>query len=50
MVKTIVLFVEDYGHEQVIGAIIQRLAHENRMDVEIFSRSCRWKGMQCSGS
>lgn len=37
----IILFVEDYGHEAFIRAIVSRLADENNISVKIIPRSVR---------
>ncbi len=37
--RRIVLFAEDYGHEAFITALVQRLAHEYGIDVEVIKRS-----------
>jgi hypothetical protein len=39
--RNIVLFVEDYGHESFIKAVIQRFAHEYTVPVKIIPRSVR---------
>ncbi|MDM8523530.1 DUF4276 family protein [Desulfococcaceae bacterium HSG8] len=39
--RRIILFVEDYGHEAFITALIRRVAHENRIQVKIVNRSVR---------
>lgn len=37
----IILFVEDYGHEAFITALLERLAQENSIKLEIMHRSIR---------
>lgn len=37
----IILFVEDYGHEEFITSLIERLAHEQGISVKIIRRSVR---------
>ena len=37
--RKIALFVEDFAHQQVIGALVQRLADEHRLDVRLDWRS-----------
>jgi hypothetical protein len=39
--RRIILFVEDYGHEEFITALIERLAHEEGIGVKIIRRSVR---------
>ncbi len=39
MIRNIVLFVEDYAHQQVIGALVQRIAQECTIDVHLDWRS-----------
>jgi len=39
--RRILLFVEDYGHEEFTTALIERLAHEEGTPVEIIGRSVR---------
>jgi|LGVE01.1.fsa_nt_gb hypothetical protein len=39
--RRILLFVEDYGHEEFITALIERLAHEKGIGVKIIRRSVR---------
>jgi len=39
--RRIILFVEDYGHEAFIRSVIQRVARNQRMEVEILSRNVR---------
>ena len=39
MIRNIVLFVEDYAHQQVIGALVQRIAEECTIDVHLDWRS-----------
>jgi hypothetical protein len=39
--RRIVLFVEDYGHEEFIRALIQRLGREQHIALKIVSRSVR---------
>ena len=37
--REIALFVEDYAHQQVIGALVQRLAREHGIAVRLDWRS-----------
>lgn len=39
--RSILLFVEDYGHEELITALIERLAREEGIPVKIIRRSVR---------
>lgn len=39
--RRIVIFAEDYGHEEFLKALIQRLAEEHHVEVEIEARSVR---------
>jgi hypothetical protein len=39
--REITLFVEDYAHQQVIGALLRRLAQDSRVDVQLEWRSAR---------
>lgn len=39
MIHNISLFVEDYAHQQVIGALVQRIAEECTIDVQLDWRS-----------
>lgn len=39
--RSILLFVEDYGHEEFITALIEKLAHEEDIPVKIIRRSVR---------
>lgn len=39
--RKIVLFVEDYGHEEFIKALINRIAYENSIEIKSLSRSVR---------
>ena len=39
--REIVLFTEDYGHEEFLKSLITRLADENRIEVTIQSLSVR---------
>lgn len=39
--RNIILFVEDYGHEAFIKALVRRLSQERRVNIEIISRSVR---------
>jgi hypothetical protein len=41
MIKHVGLFVEDFGHETVLKAILQRYAREYRLDISVQSRSIR---------
>jgi hypothetical protein len=37
----IALFVEDYGHQQIIGALVQRLAEDCNIAVRLDWRNAR---------
>ncbi|MCP4352683.1 MAG: DUF4276 family protein [Desulfobacterales bacterium] len=39
--RRIILFVEDYGHEAFITALLERLAHENGIELKIVHRSVK---------
>jgi hypothetical protein len=39
--REIALFVEDYGHQQVVGAIVQRIARDESIDVRLTWRNTR---------
>jgi hypothetical protein len=38
---TIDLFVEDHAHELFLDALVRRLAHDEGLDIEIYTRSAR---------
>lgn len=39
--RKIIIFVEDYGHEAFIRAMVTRIAHENDLSVKIIPRNVR---------
>jgi hypothetical protein len=39
--REIALFVEDYGHQQVVGALVQRLSRDGNVDVRLTWRNTR---------
>ncbi len=39
--RSIILFAEDYGHEKVITALVERLSREAGVEVSINARSVR---------
>jgi hypothetical protein len=39
--REIILFAEDYGHEAIISALLERLARENMEDITVTNRSVR---------
>src|SRR5262249_26250967 len=39
--REIMLFVEDYAHQQIIGALLRRLARDREIEVQLTWRSAR---------
>src|SRR5262249_7345551 len=39
--REIMLFVEDYARQQIVGALLQRLARDHDIEVELIRRSAR---------